>query len=88
MEKITFTFEETNEDVVFAILDNVQYKEIAYLLVVDEQELGHDDLTAYVIKAVEIAGDEVIYEIVDNDDELSKVMPLFKDVFDSFDIED
>lgn len=78
MDRIQFTFEETNEDVIFAVLSSIQYKENAYLLVVDEQELEDDDLTAYVLKAVEMDEDDVIYELVDDDDELAEVTGLLE----------
>lgn len=78
MDRIQFTFEETNEDVIFAVLSSIQYKENAYLLVVDEQELEEDDLTAYVLKAVEMDEEDVIYELVDDDDELAEVTGLLE----------
>lgn len=89
MDKIKFTFEETNEEIIFAILGSVQYNEYAYLMVVDEEDLNEEDMTAYILKATEIDDDDVIYEIVDDDHELDEVSKMFEDVLDNyeFDIE-
>lgn len=87
MENILFTFEETGEQVEFVVLASVQHKEYAYLLVVDKKELDFEDMTAYVLKAVEIDADDVIYEIVDDDDELKPVTEKLTDVLDNFEID-
>jgi hypothetical protein len=86
MDKIKFTFEETNEDVVFAILGSVQYNEYAYLMVVDEKELNDEDMTAYILKAIEIDNEDIIYEIVDDESELDEVMNMFDDVLDNYEL--
>lgn len=87
MDKIPFIFEETGEEVVFAILSTVQYKEVAYLMVVDEDELDDDDVTAYILKATAIDGEDVIYDIVDDDDEIDAVAPLLEEALEDFDLE-
>ncbi|MCT4687143.1 DUF1292 domain-containing protein [Vallitalea sp.] len=84
METIVFTFEETGEDVEFAILSSLEYDEETYLLAVEKEELELDDMTAYVLKAISLDGEDVIYEIVDDDDELlpvsEKLMELVEDI--------
>lgn len=87
MDKIKFIFEETNEEVIFAILGSVQYNEIAYLMAVDETEVDNEDMTAYILKAIEIEGDEVIYEIVDDDNELDIVTKMFEQVLDNYELD-
>lgn len=87
MDKIKFTFEETNEEVVFCVLGNTQMNEVAYILVVDEKEIDNEDLTAYVLKAVESDDIDIYYEIVDNDDELGMVLPALEKYLDEFEIE-
>ncbi|NDL68223.1 DUF1292 domain-containing protein [Anaerotalea alkaliphila] len=79
MESIRFTFEETKEEVEFAVLSHIQHKDTMYLLVVEEEELTYDDdLTAYVLKVVQSEGDEVVYELVDDDKELEEVSGLLE----------
>lgn len=87
MDRINFTFDETNEDVVFMILGSVLYEEETYLLVVEEDEIEDDDMTAYVLKAIAEEDEDVIYELVDDDDELDAVSELFEEILENFDIE-
>lgn len=87
MDKIKFTFEETNEEVVFCVLGNTQMNEVAYILVVDEEELDNDDMTAYILKAVEADDVDVYYELVDDDKELEQVVPLLEKYLDDFEID-
>jgi hypothetical protein len=63
----------------------MQMNEVAYLLVVDEKEIDDDNPTAYVIKAVEIDGEDVIYELVDDEDELDLVSPRFEELLEKSD---
>lgn len=87
METILFTFEETKEEVEFAVLGSVDYNEEVYLLVVDKSELELDDMTAYVIKAIEQENDDVIYEIVDEDEELIPVSEKLMNGLEDFEID-
>lgn len=87
MENILFTFEETGEQVEFVVLASAQYNESAYLLVVDKDELELEDMTAYVLKAIEIDADDIIYEIVDDDNELEPVTEMLTELLDNFEID-
>lgn len=86
MEKIRFTFDETGEDVVFCVLGSTQMNEMAYILVVEEDEIEEDDMTAYILKAVEADDVDVYYDLVDDDDELHAVLPLLEKYLDEYDI--
>lgn len=87
MDTIKFTFTETNEDVIFAILGSVEYEDNVYLMVVEEEELESEDMTAYIMKAIEEDGEEIVYEIVDDEDELDALTERFEEVLENFDIE-
>ena len=87
MDKINFVFEETGEEVTFAILGNVEKDGIAYLMVVDEEEIESEDITAYILRASYMDEDSVVYEIEDDDDKLDELIDMFQDVMDHFDIE-
>lgn len=87
METIKFIFEETNEEVDFAVIGSIEHNEDVYLMVVDEIELENDDMTAYILKAKEIEGEDVIYEIVDDEDELEEIAVLFEDLLDNYEID-
>lgn len=86
MENIVFTFEETGENVEFAILSSLEYNEETYLLAVEKDDLELDDMTAYVLKAIGLDNDDVIYEIVDDDDELLNVSDKLIDKVEDIDI--
>ena len=84
MQTIDFIDDVTGEEVVFAVLSAVQYKEDGYILVIEENEVDAEEATAYVLKATAIEGDDVIYEIIDNDILLDIVFPLLEDNMDEF----
>lgn len=87
MDKIKFTFEETNEEVVFCILSTVQYDDMAYVLAVDEEEIDSDEPDAYILKAVETDDVDVYYDIVDDDDEIAKVLPGLESQLNDYEID-
>ncbi len=84
MKTIDFIDDVTGEEVVFAVLSAVQYKEDGYILVIEEQEIDDEEATAYVLKATYIEGDDIIYEIIDDDILLDIVFPLLEDNMDEF----
>jgi len=84
MQTIDFVDDVTGEEVVFAVLSAVQYKEDGYILVIEENEVDVEEATAYVLKATAIEGDDIIYEIIDDDILLDIVFPLLKDNMDEF----
>ena len=84
MKTIDFVDDVTGEEVVFAVLSAVQYKEDGYILVIEENEVDEEEATAYVLKATYIEGDDIIYEIIDDDILLDIVFPLLEDNMDEF----
>lgn len=84
MKTIHFVDDVTDEEVVFAILSAVQYKEEGYILVIEEAEIDDEEATAYVLKATYLEGDDIIYEIVDDDIILDIVYPLLEENMDEF----
>lgn len=87
METIKFTFEETNEEVTFAVIGSIEHDGEVYVLVVEEDDMENDDMTAYIMKAVEEDGEDIIYEIVEDDDELAEVSAQFDEILENFEIE-
>jgi len=84
MNKIHFVDDVTGEEVNFVVLSAVQYKEDGYILVIEEEEFDEPEATAYVLVATSSDGDDIIYEIVDDDDILDEVYPLLEDNMDNF----
>ena len=78
--------DEDGNSVDFAVLDEASYNGIDYLLVLEETAMDDDDAEASIIKAVNTEGDDIIYEFVEDDDELTAVAGLFQDN-DDYDLE-
>ena len=87
MDRINFTFDETDEEVVFCILGNTQFNDIGYILVVDEKEIDKDEPEAYILKAMEVDDQDVYYDIVDDEDEISDVLPGLEKFLTDFEID-
>jgi len=87
MEKIKFIFEGTNEPVIFCILGHTQMNDVAYLLVVDEKEIETDQMTAYILKAIEADHIDVYYDLVDDEKELERVVPRLEKYLEAYQIE-
>ena len=84
MEKISFTLNETGEEVLFYVLDETRLNGTDYILVTDSQE---DDGEALILKDLSSDGDsEALYEIVDDDRELESVMEIFEQLLEDVDI--
>ena len=84
MEKISFTLDETGEEVLFYVLEETRLNGTDYILVTDSQE---DDGEALILKDLSSDGDsEALYEIVDDDRELESVMEIFEQLLEDVDI--
>lgn len=80
IQRITFVDEETNEEILFEIVDEVVLDGVKYLLVVDE-----DDIST-ILKQVGEADDEIEYALVEDEDEFKKAATEFM-ASDEYDIE-
>lgn len=85
MEKITFTFEDTKEEVEFFVLEQTRISGKNYILVTDSEE---DEAECLILKDTSMAEDtESVYEIVEDDVELSSVLKVFEELLEDVDIE-
>ncbi len=84
MENIKFTDEEGNE-VLFYVLEQAKLSGKNYILVTDDEE--SEEAEALILRENE-AGEkgEVMYEIVDDDDELNALSTLFESLLEDVDI--
>ena len=83
MEKIKFTLD-TQESVEFYVLEQTKLNGNQYILVTDVQE---GDGEALILK--EVLGqqeDENIYEVVDDDTEMSAVAAVFENLLDDIEL--
>ena len=85
MEKIKFTFEDTKEEVEFFVLEQTKVNGNNYILVTDSEE---DEAECLILKDTSVAEDaESLYEIVEDDVELSGVIKVFEELLEDVDIE-
>jgi len=72
----------------FAVLEAVQYGAHTYLLVAEDDFADTDaDGEAVILKEIKQDGEEVVYEIVEDDAEFANVSVLFASEGDDYDIE-
>ena len=85
MEKIKFTFGDPTETVDFFVLEQTKINGVTYILVTDSEE---DDAECMILKDKSKEEDtESIYEIVEDDVELSAVLKVFEELLEDIDIE-
>ena len=85
MEKIKFTFEDTKEDVEFFVLEQTRVSGQNYILVTDSED---DEAECLILKDTSAAEDvESLYEVVEDDTELSAVLKVFEELLEDVDIE-
>ncbi|MCR5273332.1 MAG: DUF1292 domain-containing protein [Lachnospiraceae bacterium] len=84
MEKIVLTDQNTNETEEFFCVEQTTLNGTNYLLVTSEPE---GDSDAYILKETLTDDDNVIYEMVDDDVELSAVGKVFAELLEDVDFE-
>ena len=85
MEKIKFTFEDTKETVEFYVLEQTRINGSTYILVTDSEE---DDAECLILKESGAGeGQEIVYDIVEDDTELLAVSKVFEELLEDVDIE-
>lgn len=85
MEKIIFTFEDTKENIEFFVLEQTRVNGNNYILVTDSEE---DEAECLILKDMSAAEDkESLYEIVEDEVELSAVLKVFEELLEDVDIE-
>jgi uncharacterized protein YrzB (UPF0473 family) len=84
MEKITFK-PDGGETVNFYVLEQTTIGGVNYILVTDAEE--DEDGEAYILKAViDTDGNEQVYVMVEEDDELGAVAGVFENMLDDTDL--
>lgn len=84
MEKIEFTFDDTEEAVEFYVLEQTKINGSTYILVTDSEE---DDAECLIMKDVSAGdGEDCVYEIVEDDMELKAVSGVFEELLEDTDI--
>ena len=80
MDKIKFLNQETGEEILFEVLDEAVVEGNKYILVVDSEDV------ATVLKEIKDLGEEVSYQLLEDEDEFKKVAVEFM-TSEDYDIE-
>lgn len=85
MEKIKFVFGDTNETVEFFVLEQTKINGCSYILVTDSEE---EEAECLILKDTSKAEEkDSVYEIVEDDVELSSVLKVFEELLEDINIE-
>ena len=84
MEKVIFTDPDTKEKIEFYVLEETQINGKKFLFVTEEED---GDSEAYILKEIADENDDVVYEMVEDDNELAALGKVFAELIDDADIE-
>ena len=85
MEKIKFMSEEIQEEMDFFVLEQTKVNGVSYILVTDSED---DEAECLILKDTsDEASADSVYEIVDDDVELTAVSKVFEELLEDVDIE-
>ncbi len=79
MNSLTFTDPMTGEETEFYVVEETVLSGVTYLLVSLEEE---GDSEALILKALPGDEDEVIYEVVESDEEMDAISRIFMEILD------
>ncbi len=68
-----------DEDITLYVLEETQLSGVKYLLVCDSED-ENEDSDAYILKAINEDGEDVVYEFVEDDVEFDAVAKLFEEL--------
>ena len=84
MEKITFTLEDTKEEVECFVLEETRLNGRDYILVTDSEQ---GDGEALILKDLSLDKDsDAVYEIVEDDQELQGVLGVFEQLLEDVEL--
>jgi len=85
-ETITMT-DEDGEEREFVVIDSFEEKGVNYMLVVAADEMDDEESEAYVLKEVSSEGEDAVFEFIDDDAEFDRIVGLFQNDNEDYDLE-
>ncbi len=79
--------DENGDEAEFVIIDTLENEGESYILVVETAYIDDEDAEYMLLKKVEEEGEDVSYELIEDDDEFDKVAALFAEKSDDYDVE-
>ncbi len=83
-EKIVFTTQD-NEKIEFYVLEQTMINGVNYILVADSIE--DEEANALILKESANEAEEILYDVVEDDNELQAISKVFIEMLDDTDIE-
>ncbi len=84
MEQIIFTDPDTGEETPFYVLEQTCIAGITYLLVAESEE---EDSYAYILRQIETDEEDIIYEVLEDDEEIRLIAKVFEELLEDVDLE-
>ena len=82
MDKVVFWNEETDEKMELYVLEQTKLNEETYLLVAEDEE---GDSDAFILRQVNDQDEEIVYQMIEDEDELEALAKIFASLFDDVD---
>ena len=79
--------DENGDEAEFVIIDTLENEGESYILVVETAYIDDEDAEYMLLKKVEEEGEDVSYELIEDDDEFDKIAALFAEKSDDYDVE-
>ncbi len=84
LELIYFKDPDTGEETPFFVLEQTCVAGINYLLVAEDEE---DDSYGYILREIQTDEEDVIYEVVEDEEELRAISQIFSELIDDIDLD-
>ena len=85
LEIITMIDDETGEEIEYVVIDRKQMNGTEYILVVESENANEDEAEAAILKVVNETDSDIIYSIIEDDDEFNAAASIFES--DDYDVE-
>ena len=79
--------DENGDEAEFVIIDTLENEGESYILVVETAYIDDEDAEYMLLKKVEEEGEDVSYELIEDDDEFDKIAAIFAEKSDEYDVE-
>lgn len=76
-------YDEDNNEIEYAVIDGVSYKDKMYLALVEAEHLNDEECEFLILRS-DKDGEEDVLSSIDNEDEFNKVMELFDEKLEDY----
>lgn len=83
---VRFTLDD-GEELEFEVYDQVDYNRHKYLLVIEAGQDDEEDAEGIILKQMEEVDGDIVYEMIDDEQEYLMVLELFRENSDDYDLD-